>query len=659
MEQDGILIVLEGSDGSGKTTQFNLLSERLKAAGYDVAVFDFPRYDKESSYFIKQYLNGRYGSASEISPYTASLFYALDRYEAAKDIRKELASGKIVLCNRYVGSNMAHQGSKFGNPAEQRGFFVWEDNLEFQLLDIPRPNLNLFLRVPAEVSHKLISNKQARDYTSRSHDEHEADMNHLKKSVATYDILCQLFPKDFLAIECTNNGQMLGVPQISNLIWDKLRSLLPASKPRQGHSAVVTLTSSASQPSQNSDNMPDKLVHEFKNSSLLLKNQIEKHINSVEPVGFSIWSDNNYQFYTPQGLPKPLEAGYKASMERIADMHKQMRQELATYYETNLQAKNDLPNISSLLLPATPQSALTSFRVALSQPAVLRVCKDLLDDDSAELQWAAKQLYINAKQKWLLEFRTPLESNNGPEPLNSIIAKLAEERLGFNSSDNHEVKLLEAQPRQEFDLLAESIYPYSSLSLEEITDEVSDWSYSQKFESLKNAASETELLQKIHYKFDIISSQITLAQITSVTYMEGLQSQAASPRNGYEVPSAIETAGIDDLYMECFDESLKLYSLLQGAGRDDLCIYATLLGHKLRWQLNVSARDMKLILDKPGDESYSKLTQLLKDSVSEVHPLTWEVLSNITPSINSHLKTGKKTRVKPSKQRHPKPKRRA
>ena len=114
MKLPGVLIVIEGSDGSGKGTQFNLLNERLKAAGYDVAVFDFPRYENESSYFVRQYLNGNFGPAAEISPFTASLFYALDRYEAAKEIRAELAAGKVVLCNRYVGSNMAHQGAKFG-----------------------------------------------------------------------------------------------------------------------------------------------------------------------------------------------------------------------------------------------------------------------------------------------------------------------------------------------------------------------------------------------------------------------------------------------------------------------------------------------------------------------------------------------------------------
>src|SRR3990167_2931232 len=120
----GVFIVLEGADGSGKTTQFKLLAERLRAVGHDVAVFDFPRYDEPSSYFVKRYLNGDYGPASEVSPYTASLFYALDRFEAAPAIKQALAAGQIVLSNRYVGSNMAHQGSKFGTLAEQRKYFL-------------------------------------------------------------------------------------------------------------------------------------------------------------------------------------------------------------------------------------------------------------------------------------------------------------------------------------------------------------------------------------------------------------------------------------------------------------------------------------------------------------------------------------------------------
>lgn len=236
----GIFIVLEGSDGSGKGTQFRLLSERLKAVGHEVAVFDFPRYEEPSSYFVKRYLNGDYGPASELSPYTSSIFYALDRYEAAPGIRKALDQGKLILANRYVGSNMAHQGTKFSTEAEQRGFFMWADSLEYQLLGIPRPNINLFLKVPADISFELIVQKTERDYTKKKRDEHEADIQHLKKAVTAYELLCQLFPRDFTEINCTRDDQILSVVQINDLIWEAIKPLLPQPM-RKGKAVVLSL----------------------------------------------------------------------------------------------------------------------------------------------------------------------------------------------------------------------------------------------------------------------------------------------------------------------------------------------------------------------------------------------------------------------------------
>lgn len=236
----GVFIVLEGSDGSGKGTQFRLLAERLKAVGHEVAVFDFPRYDEPSSHFVRRYLNGEYGPASEVSPYTASIFYALDRYEASPHIKKAIGSGKVVLANRYVGSNMAHQGTKFSKLAEQRGFFMWADSLEYQLLGIPRPNINLFLKVPAEISFELIAKKTLRGYTDKKRDEHEADLEHIKKAVSTYDLLCKLLPRDFKEIDCTRDGQLLTIVEINDKIWESLKPLLPEPK-RKGKAVVLQL----------------------------------------------------------------------------------------------------------------------------------------------------------------------------------------------------------------------------------------------------------------------------------------------------------------------------------------------------------------------------------------------------------------------------------
>jgi thymidylate kinase/thymidylate synthase ThyX len=226
-QNQGIFIALEGTDGSGKGTQFKLLSEQLQAAGYDVALFDFPQYDQPSSYFVKQYLNGEYGSAEDVGPYTGSLFYALDRYEAANKIREALDAGKIVLANRFTGSNMAHQGTKFANAEQRRGYFIWLDNLEFEMLKIPRPDKSFVLRVPAETAQNLVDQKDGRNYTAKKRDLHEADLQHMQKSVDVYDDLCQLFPKDFARIDCVRGGELLSIDDINKLITEKVSPLLP------------------------------------------------------------------------------------------------------------------------------------------------------------------------------------------------------------------------------------------------------------------------------------------------------------------------------------------------------------------------------------------------------------------------------------------------
>ncbi len=227
MGQRGNFFVIEGTDGSGKGTQFKLLADRLADAGYDIATFDFPQYSEDSSYFVRQYLNGKYGTAEDVGPYTGSLFFSLDRYEASTAIREALEAGKIVLANRFTGSNMAHQGTKFSNVEQRRGYFIWLDNLEFEMLAIPRPDLNVVLRVPAEIAQSLVDKKEARSYTDKKRDIHEADLSHMQRSVEVYDDLCRLFPKDFSQIDCVRNEKLLDIQTIHNLLWEKLQPLLP------------------------------------------------------------------------------------------------------------------------------------------------------------------------------------------------------------------------------------------------------------------------------------------------------------------------------------------------------------------------------------------------------------------------------------------------
>ena len=311
----GVFIVIEGADGSGKSTQFRLSVERLRAVGHDVQIFKFPQYGEPSSFFIKAYLNGDYGPANDISPYTASLFYALDRYHASSKIRTALKEGKVVVADRYVGSNMAHQGSKFTALAQQRGFFIWEDSLEFELLGIPRPDINLYLRVPLEISAKLMGRRSKRDYTDKKLDQHEADAQHLQKTIATYDLLCKLFPKDFKEIDCLEDGQLLGIVKINDLIWQTIKPLLPEPK-RKGKGAVVSLGRSVSSPATKTK------VKQSKSSSKQIapnKNKLDQILNLQKQMlakADSIKRVNQQQLKSAINLITPLN-DYKDQIEGL------------------------------------------------------------------------------------------------------------------------------------------------------------------------------------------------------------------------------------------------------------------------------------------------------------------------------------------------------
>lgn len=218
-------IAIEGSDGSGKGTHSELLVTWLKGLGVAVHFADFPRYGNPSAHFVEEYLNGHFGALDTISAYKASLFYALDRYSASFAIRDALSAGKTVIANRYVGSNMAHQGGKLGDPADRMAYYKWNNNLEFSILGIPRPDLNIVLSMPPKHSSKLIDNKGKRDYILQgSRDIHEQDSSHLIRAYDTFNELTELFPKEFTKVNCTSGRGIRTIDDIQN----ELRRLVEA-----------------------------------------------------------------------------------------------------------------------------------------------------------------------------------------------------------------------------------------------------------------------------------------------------------------------------------------------------------------------------------------------------------------------------------------------
>ncbi|MCX7589422.1 MAG: hypothetical protein N2Z85_00575 [Patescibacteria group bacterium] len=227
MNKKGKLIILEGTDGSGKTTQLNLLVKKLKQKSIKFKTFDFPQYNKESSYFIKKYLNGEYGTWKEVGPYKTSIFYALDRFDVGQEIKNWLNQGYLVISNRYTASNLAHQGSKIKSIISRKKFFNWVLNFEHNILEIPRPNLNIVLYMPAEIAQKLVDQKGDREYLKRvKRDIHEADLKYLKNTEKVYLDLIKLYPLDFKKIDCFLNNKILSPEEINQKIWKILEKFI-------------------------------------------------------------------------------------------------------------------------------------------------------------------------------------------------------------------------------------------------------------------------------------------------------------------------------------------------------------------------------------------------------------------------------------------------
>jgi dTMP kinase len=639
----GIFIVLEGADGSGKTTQFELLGERLKKAGYRVAVFDFPRYDNSSSYFVKRYLNGEYGPAASINPYTASLFYALDRFEAGPDIRKALADGKVVLSNRYVGSNMAHQGSKFSEPIEKRSFFVWEDSLEYQLLNIPRPDINLFLRVPADVSYQLISRKNARSYTNKTHDEHEKDINHLKRSVETYDLLCQLFPRDFKAIECAPEGELLPIEPISDLIWEQLSPLLPKRNPGSSPKPEPAPTAT-----QVPETKPEPTVIDWNIEEISLFAVSELKLRGIHLKTSDTWrgQKGKYKYFVPEELSEELKKRFVETIEKMASQHQSAHAKLSRHLSSRDQA-------SDMLAAAVPLAATVQASAQIDKLSALEVLERLSTSQTPEVVRLTKNLTSKIRQRWpdvWREHRNQQAELTVPEAIGSIMEKLSIDMLPQKLAPETElIKLIEATPRNEFELLADSLYPYSNLSRPEITSQIENWDYQQKFDALKLALGKprAEALKLARYRFDLLTDWLTLMDVASLGLANDIQLQPATPRFGYEVPEAIEASGAEDEYMEMFDQSLSLYSHIQPEAADtNLVEYAILRGHRLRWQASFAAEtiaDAARISKLPATVGIL-LPQLL-NQIKEVHPTIGEQLSR----PRSENQPAKKTAGRPGR----------
>lgn len=193
------MIAIEGIDGSGKRTQVELLAAALRERGHSVFATGFPQYDSWFGKMVGQFLNGEMGPLESVDPHFSALLYAGDRFEAKTKLETALNNGQIVLVDRYIGSNLAHQTARVDS-AKRAAFQEWIEHLEYGIYGLPKEDLVLYLRVPAVEAQKLVAMKSTRSYTSAQKDILEASLRHLEDAAQMYDSLSKR--ANWNTIEC-------------------------------------------------------------------------------------------------------------------------------------------------------------------------------------------------------------------------------------------------------------------------------------------------------------------------------------------------------------------------------------------------------------------------------------------------------------------------
>ena len=195
----GKLIAIEGIDGSGKRTQLDLLERALRARGVPIYSTGFPHYDSWFGKMVGQFLNGDFGSLETVDPHFAALLYAGDRFEAKQELSSALDQGQLILADRYIASNLAHQTARV-SPDKRDEFIAWIEHLEYDIYGLPHEDLVIYLRVPALQAQALVSKKSTRTYTTAKQDIQESSLRHLHDASEMYDTLAQR--SHWATVEC-------------------------------------------------------------------------------------------------------------------------------------------------------------------------------------------------------------------------------------------------------------------------------------------------------------------------------------------------------------------------------------------------------------------------------------------------------------------------
>lgn len=222
-----MLIAIEGIDGSGKGTQAALLKSRLMSEGYRSELISFPQYSR--THFgrtIGRFLNGEFGRLDQVDPHLAAALFAGDRFESLETLQELLRTCDVVVSDRYVASNMAHQGAKRTGDA-RAALQQWIEHLEYRVYRLPVADLTVHLDVPAETAQLLVARKSTRDYTDKAADIQEADCAYLAAVREAY-LAVSATQENWQRVSLMDGGRLRSIEEVADEVWMTVRTRLPA-----------------------------------------------------------------------------------------------------------------------------------------------------------------------------------------------------------------------------------------------------------------------------------------------------------------------------------------------------------------------------------------------------------------------------------------------
>jgi thymidylate synthase ThyX/thymidylate kinase len=412
----------------------------------------------------------------------------------------------------------------------------------------------------------------------------------------------------------------------------------------------------------------------FENASGLLAKKVEwgRLAGYLEQSTRYIYFDQkdaegNYRYVVPKNLKPAVKKKYREITDQIFDRYSEIVHALTKYVTDN----SDTPekerdgawkqavraqacDAARAVLPLSIKATIGMFA---SGQAIESLVMHLLSDELLEARDAGQEMLEEARKIIPMY----LERADKPERGGATIAyranthkamkELAQERLteNYGAADAEPITLIDYWPKNELALAADMLYEHSGLPLEQIRETVNGWSYDQKQEVLKTYIGERlnrrhkpgRALEKAHYSWDLVSEFAVFKDLQRHRMVDDLEWQALTPRYGYDIPKLVEDAGLTDKFEECFDLSLKLYSLLQETGHALEAQYATLQGHKMRWKITYNAREAfhlhELRTSPQGHPAYRKFVKEMHEKVAEVHPILAEAMKFVNQGEDDTL----------------------